>query len=49
MENLFDRQYLAGRAGVDTLAPPFQARVGLRLRDVFSESSARAAPGAPGR
>ncbi|NPC49587.1 TonB-dependent receptor [Corallococcus sp. AB032C] len=49
VENLFDRQYLAGRAGVDTLAPPFQARVGLRLRDVFSESSARAAPGAPGR
>ncbi|CAM4211317.1 TonB-dependent receptor [Corallococcus exiguus] len=49
VENLFDRQYLAGRAGVDTLAPPFQARVGLRLRDVFSESSARAAPGAPDR
>lgn len=49
VENLFDRRYLAGRAGVDTLAPPFQARVGLRLRDVLSESSARAAPGAPGR
>ena len=49
VENLFDRRYLAGRAGVDTLAPPFQARVGLRLRDVFSESSARAARDAPGR
>ncbi|WP_235685893.1 TonB-dependent receptor [Corallococcus silvisoli] len=49
VENLFDRQYLAGRAGVDTLAPPFQARVGLRLRDVLSESSARGAPAAPGR
>jgi outer membrane receptor protein involved in Fe transport len=34
VENLFDREYLAGRAGVDTLGPPLLARVGLRLRDV---------------
>ncbi|WP_241759657.1 TonB-dependent receptor [Pyxidicoccus parkwayensis] len=34
VENLFDREYLAGRAGVDTLGPPLTARVGLRLRDV---------------
>ncbi|NVJ13277.1 TonB-dependent receptor [Myxococcus sp. AM010] len=33
VENLFDREYLAGRAGVDTLGPPLLARVGLRLRD----------------
>nr|WP_223750672.1 MULTISPECIES: TonB-dependent receptor [unclassified Myxococcus] len=33
VENLFDREYLAGRAGVDTLGPPVLARVGLRLRD----------------
>jgi outer membrane receptor protein involved in Fe transport len=32
VENLFDREYLAGRAGVDTLGPPLTARVGLRLR-----------------
>ena len=32
VENLFDRAYLAGRAGVDTLGPPLLARVGLRLR-----------------
>ncbi|MFP2910181.1 TonB-dependent receptor [Pyxidicoccus sp. 3LFB2] len=32
VENLFDREYLAGRAGVDTLGPPLMARVGLRLR-----------------
>ncbi|WP_420718283.1 TonB-dependent receptor [Pyxidicoccus sp. MSG2] len=34
VENLFDREYLAGRAGVDTLGPPLTARVGLRLRGV---------------
>ncbi|WP_370643923.1 TonB-dependent receptor plug domain-containing protein [Myxococcus sp. RHSTA-1-4] len=34
VENLFDREYLAGRAGVDTLGPPLLARVGLRLRGV---------------
>ncbi|AKQ63223.1 Colicin I receptor precursor [Myxococcus hansupus] len=34
VENLFDREYLAGRAGVDTLGPPLLARVGLRLRDL---------------
>lgn len=33
VENLFDREYLAGRAGVDTLGPPLLARIGLRLRD----------------
>ncbi|WP_426755316.1 TonB-dependent receptor [Myxococcus sp. Y35] len=33
VENLFDRRYLAGRAGVDTLGPPLLARIGLRLRD----------------
>ncbi|WP_407667512.1 TonB-dependent receptor [Myxococcus dinghuensis] len=33
VENLFDRAYFAGRAGVDTLGPPLLARVGLRLRD----------------
>ncbi|NMO16767.1 TonB-dependent receptor [Pyxidicoccus fallax] len=32
VENLFDREYLAGRAGIDTLGPPLLARVGLRLR-----------------
>ncbi len=32
VENLFGREYLAGRAGVDTLGPPLTARVGLRLR-----------------
>ncbi|AGC48599.1 TonB dependent receptor [Myxococcus stipitatus DSM 14675] len=35
VENLFDREYLAGRAGVDTLGPPLLARVGLRLRDAL--------------
>ncbi|WP_338863356.1 TonB-dependent receptor [Myxococcus stipitatus] len=35
VENLFDREYLAGRAGVDTLGPPMLARVGLRLRDAL--------------
>ncbi|MCP3139597.1 TonB-dependent receptor [Pyxidicoccus xibeiensis] len=34
VENLFDREYLAGRAGVDTLGPPLTARVGLRLRGI---------------
>lgn len=34
VENLFDREYLAGRAGVDTLGPPLLVRVGLRLRGV---------------
>ncbi|QDE93213.1 ligand-gated channel protein [Myxococcus xanthus] len=33
VENLFDREYLAGRAGVDTLGPPLLVRIGLRLRD----------------
>ncbi|RYZ41585.1 MAG: TonB-dependent receptor [Myxococcaceae bacterium] len=47
VENLFDRSYLAGRAGVDTLAPPFQARVGLRLRDGVNARSAREERGAP--
>ncbi len=31
-ENLFDRRYLVGRAGVDTLGQPLMLRVGLRLR-----------------
>lgn len=31
-ENLFDRQYLVGRAGVDTVGQPFMVRAGLRLR-----------------
>ncbi|WP_225410440.1 TonB-dependent receptor [Stigmatella hybrida] len=31
-ENLFDREYLVGRAGVDTVGQPFLARLGLRLR-----------------
>ncbi|RKH32326.1 TonB-dependent receptor [Corallococcus praedator] len=47
VENLFDRSYLAGRAGVDTLAPPFQARVGLRLRDGFNERFSAAERGVP--
>ncbi len=33
VENLLDRTYLVGRAGVDTIGAPFFARVGLRLRD----------------
>lgn len=32
VENLFDREYLVGRAGVDTIGQPFTARVGLRVR-----------------
>lgn len=31
-ENVFDRQYLVGRAGVDTIGQPLMVRVGLRLR-----------------
>jgi outer membrane receptor protein involved in Fe transport len=31
-ENMFDRQYLVGRAGVDTIGQPFMLRLGLRLR-----------------
>jgi iron complex outermembrane receptor protein len=34
VENLFDRQYLVGRAGVDTIGQPLMARIGLRLREV---------------
>ncbi|MFP2930282.1 TonB-dependent receptor, partial [Pyxidicoccus sp. 3LG] len=34
VENLFDREYLAGRAGVDTLGPPLLVRVGVRLRGI---------------
>jgi iron complex outermembrane receptor protein len=33
VENLFDRQYLVGRAGIDTIGQPFLMRVGLRLRE----------------
>nr|WP_279637139.1 TonB-dependent receptor [Corallococcus sicarius] len=47
VENLFDRAWLAGRAGVDTLAPPFQARVGLRLRDGLNERFSEAERGVP--
>jgi iron complex outermembrane recepter protein len=32
VENLFDATYLVGRAGIDTVGPPFLARGGLRLR-----------------
>lgn len=32
-ENLLNRTYLVGRAGVDTLGAPFSARVGLRVRE----------------
>lgn len=32
VENLFDREYLVGRAGVDTLGAPFSIRGGLKLR-----------------
>jgi iron complex outermembrane recepter protein len=50
VENLFDRQYLAGRAGVDTLGPPLMARVGLRFRDGVNARGARAGvPDARGR
>ncbi len=31
VENLFDRRYLVGRSGIDTLGAPISARVGLRL------------------
>jgi outer membrane receptor protein involved in Fe transport len=31
-ENLLDRRYLAGRAGVDTLGTPLLARIGIRAR-----------------
>ena len=31
IENLFNRQYLVGRAGIDTIGQPFTARLGLRL------------------
>ena len=31
IENLFNRQYLVGRAGVDTIGQPFTFRAGLRL------------------
>lgn len=31
VENLFDREYLIGRAGVDTIGPPFSLRFGLEL------------------
>lgn len=32
VENLFNRRYLVGRAGVDTIGQPLMLRVGLRLR-----------------
>jgi outer membrane receptor protein involved in Fe transport len=31
IENLFNRQYLVGRAGIDTIGQPFTVRLGLRL------------------
>ncbi len=31
IENLFDREYLVGRAGIDTIGQPFTIRAGLRL------------------
>jgi len=31
IENLLNRRYLVGRAGIDTIGQPFTARVGLRL------------------
>jgi iron complex outermembrane recepter protein len=34
VENLFDKQYLVGRAGIDTWGQPRTIRVGLRLRDL---------------
>jgi outer membrane receptor protein involved in Fe transport len=33
VENLFDREYLVGRAGVDTVGQPLLARLGLRWRE----------------
>ncbi|HYH98819.1 MAG TPA: TonB-dependent receptor, partial [Hyalangium sp.] len=32
-ENLFNRRYLVGRAGIDTIGQPLMLRVGLRLRE----------------
>jgi len=32
VENLFDADYLVGRAGVDTVGQPFAARAGVRIR-----------------
>ena len=32
VENLFNREYLVGRAGVDTVGQPFMVRAGLRWR-----------------
>ncbi|KFE60765.1 Colicin I receptor precursor [Hyalangium minutum] len=32
VENLFNRRYLVGRAGIDTIGQPLMLRVGLRLR-----------------
>ena len=32
IENLLNRTYLVGRAGVDTIGPPFTVRLGLRAR-----------------
>lgn len=31
-ENILDRTYLVGRAGIDTIGAPFSARVGVRMR-----------------
>jgi outer membrane receptor protein involved in Fe transport len=31
VENLFNREYLVGRAGVDTVGQPLTVRAGLRL------------------
>jgi outer membrane receptor protein involved in Fe transport len=33
VENVFDREYLVGRAGVDTVGQPLTVRGGIRLRD----------------
>jgi outer membrane receptor protein involved in Fe transport len=41
VENLFNRQYLVGRAGIDTVGAPLTARVGLRLRSGRRECQAR--------
>lgn len=32
-ENIFDRQYVVGLAGIETLGPPLMLRFGFRLRD----------------
>ncbi|HEX6242795.1 MAG TPA: TonB-dependent receptor, partial [Polyangiales bacterium] len=37
IENLFNTEYLVGRAGVDTIGAPFMARVGLRIREPRSK------------